>query len=289
MEQNLQAASSDQTPPEILRNLSKSASDTVREAVAANQHTPPGVLARLAKDNDVDTRVAAAGNEKTPKNALIKLANDPDQNVLESLAQNHAAPADALRRLAEYRGKNDEEYDESVRMLVAANPSTPSDVLAILASPDQPLDIRGFAAANHNADAQLLDGVASDPEPSIRIAVAHNLSAPPAVLARLLSDPVPYVREAAYKASLGINFKAAAEGESDPDKAKALLEAGTKLQDPEFRAEFEGRSGKTSGRGSGTLLSIGILGTAAFDAAAQLNSSDRNSPYDLPRLNLQHD
>jgi hypothetical protein len=280
-EENWRTALSYQTSPETLEALSWSLDERVREAVAENIRTPRDVLARLAKDEDDDVRVKVAANDLTPKSAQLALAYDKQQKVLLALAGNELAAPAALSVLANYRG-SEEQPDELVRLAVARNGSTPPDVLANLASKEQPLDVRASVAANHSADPSLLAQLSSDPEPQIRVAVAHNSSRPPEVLARLLTDPDPAVRSAAGQAYGRMELKSAASRESDAVKSRALAYAAFLLRGPDLTEPLKRRPGKSLSNESGTLMSIGILGAAALDALANMTGAAQKPPNRLP-------
>jgi hypothetical protein len=81
------------------------------------------------------------------------------------------------------------EFDEPhIRRIVAANPSTPEQVLARLAQDSLSL-VRRHVAENPHTTVDVLSRLASDSEPDVRLAVVENIGTPPEILARLACDP----------------------------------------------------------------------------------------------------
>ena len=56
-------ASNPNAPPEILTELAKHSSKTIRRCVASNPNTPPEILRALANDCNRDIRMAAVSND----------------------------------------------------------------------------------------------------------------------------------------------------------------------------------------------------------------------------------
>lgn len=96
-----------------------------------------------------------------------------------------------LRKLASSRC-------DKIRMRVAENASTPSDVLAVLAE-DHSADVRIAAATNRSTPLQAVQKVATDPDISIRHLIAQSINSPESVLNALREDENPWVRMEAEK------------------------------------------------------------------------------------------
>jgi hypothetical protein len=87
-----------------------------------------------------------------------------------------------------------------VRALVAANPSTPSDVLEKFFSDEK--IVRDGLSGNPNTPAKLLKILCDDNDKMVRMRLAENRSAPKEIITTLLSDNDPDVSKAA-QANLG--------------------------------------------------------------------------------------
>lgn len=147
-------ASNKGTPGNVLAALAQDNAKGVRIEIAGNEHTPPEALALLAQDNDKYVRANIAGNEHTPKETLAALAKDQEKYVRIKVAGNKNSPPDSLRLLHENYGSDvDDSYARySVNEVLAANPSTPSDVLiALLALPNPSGTMLSSLMGNENA------------------------------------------------------------------------------------------------------------------------------------------
>lgn len=85
-----------------------------------------------------------------------------------------------------------------VRLRVAENRNTPSDVLELLAG-DPCADVRIAVALNPGASPQVIRKLAKDEDPNVRYGIAEDPHAPYAVLEMLTDDPCPYVSVRARK------------------------------------------------------------------------------------------
>lgn len=94
------AASASFAPPGVLKQLSASEHEEVRQSVAWNSGTPASVLKELAGDDCPSVRRAVASNRNTPPAALKQLAGDGDESVLRSLAWNEKTPKSVLQEMA---------------------------------------------------------------------------------------------------------------------------------------------------------------------------------------------
>lgn len=94
------AASAHYAPPSVLKSLSQSDREDVRQSVAYNSATPASVLKQLAGDDCPSVRRAVASNRNTPPAALKQLAGDGDDSVLRSLSWNEKTPKSVLQEMA---------------------------------------------------------------------------------------------------------------------------------------------------------------------------------------------
>jgi len=98
----------------------------------------------------------------------------------------------ALSETVRAIGKEDEAY--GVRHGVAANPSTPAEVLAQLA---RDREVRWEVAQNPSPPAEVLSQLIEDEDRGVRSRVAHNPNAPVEALTSLTVDEDKWVRTAA--------------------------------------------------------------------------------------------
>lgn len=117
-------AESDRCPLECLAVLARDSEDLVRAAAAGNPRLPEDILLGLALDESSRVREAAISCDRLPPEWVQSLHHPPEERLLRARTQEDAQE---LRVLAE-------DSDERVRVAVARNASTPSDVLMKLAS-----------------------------------------------------------------------------------------------------------------------------------------------------------
>lgn len=88
------------TPVEILVNLSKSSDPDVRSNVAWNTNTPAETLIELSNDPDPDVRSGVARNKNTPVEIIVKLSKDSDPQVRADVAWGINTPDYILEQLS---------------------------------------------------------------------------------------------------------------------------------------------------------------------------------------------
>ena len=132
------AALSPLTGGDCLSVLAGDEAPLVRALVAAHAAVPAAVLLRLSGDDDVRVLCAVGGNVAAPGDVVADMVAR-DGGTHEAVAENRSAPLDVLRQLAASKVS-------TVRWNVAANPSTPPDVLAVLS--DDADVVRAAVAAN---------------------------------------------------------------------------------------------------------------------------------------------
>ncbi|GEM_PF-980319 len=96
---NYVKAGSHSCSPELLAELSRSASDQIRLRVAENPRTPLDILKLLACDKNADVRIAVGTNPSTPAHIRYGLVFDEDPNVRLGLAEDVNTPVDLLDKL----------------------------------------------------------------------------------------------------------------------------------------------------------------------------------------------
>lgn len=126
-------------PQELLDELSRHPSERVRGHVAVNPTTSVEVLDRLSRDPSVHVRAAAVRNSRFPVERLAEFGKD----LPDAVAAHVGAPPELLREI--YRRARPD--DRRVLYRLANNPRTPAAILAELATnPDS--SIRGAIARN---------------------------------------------------------------------------------------------------------------------------------------------
>lgn len=99
--------------------------------------------------------------------------------------------AEKLRVLAEH-------FCDKIRMRVAENPSTPTDVLRNLAH-DPNHDVRVAVVSNASCEDQVIERLARDNDIVVRHGLAQNIDTPKAILEELADDENGWVRGEALK------------------------------------------------------------------------------------------
>lgn len=101
-------------------------------------------------------------SESTPNRLerLIALSQSADITIRQRLAANRTTPAEVLARLSE-------DADEQIRLLVAKNPSSPHHVVAKLAR-DSAASVRLGLATDHHCPVEILSVLADDEDSAVR-------------------------------------------------------------------------------------------------------------------------
>lgn len=107
------------------------------------------------------------------------------------LAGNPKTAARTLRRLASVG-------DAKVRCRLAENVNTPADVLQMLCVDSHP-DVRAALVFNSAVNSDILRELCLDADVNVRLSMAERLELPEPVLALLLEDENPYVRDCAER------------------------------------------------------------------------------------------
>lgn len=127
-------------------------------------------------------RRRAARNAELPADIVTILADDPDLGVRVLLAQHHPAapPALLLRCYLEYHGCGRDRLREL--------PQFPTEGLARFADNLDPA-IRRLVALDPHANSELVDRLSTDPDATVRQAMASSPRLPAPRVAALLNDP----------------------------------------------------------------------------------------------------
>ena len=124
---------------------------------------------------------ARAEDEATPPEELAELAGHADPMVRANAGRNPHTPQDALRRLVAEAPpgpiRDREIASWMTRAAVAANPSVPSDLRAVLAG-DEEAYVRIAVAGNDSTTPDELVQLASDTDELVRMTVAANPNTP---------------------------------------------------------------------------------------------------------------
>jgi hypothetical protein len=147
------------------------------------------VLDRLARHPDVDVRERLAVAENVPFETMRALTLDLDLEVAQRASRNRTYLDDTLNRLAEDLGVD--VGDEAAADRSGVAPA----VLDRLANDDDPL-VRLHVAGSANAQAETLDRLANDDDPLVRLHVAGSANAQAETLDRLANDQDEDVRYA---------------------------------------------------------------------------------------------
>ena len=175
------------TPTEVVWALSRDASELVRREAARNQNAPLDLLEAQSRDTEVSVRMAVARHRSSTPDILAHLAADPSPHVRYLVAENPKAPVEALWKLAGDKEEANPAYPylrrprkiseclrQRVNSAVAANPSTPTDLLVHL-SRGESCSARYRVATNAATPQATLRELGNDPETSVRYAAQRTL------------------------------------------------------------------------------------------------------------------
>lgn len=81
---------------------------------------------------------------------------------------------------------------DRIRLRVAENPNTPTDVLELL-STDRNADVRVAVGTNPATPPHMRYAIAFDVDPNVRLGLAEDLNTPIELLDKLMEDENPYV------------------------------------------------------------------------------------------------
>ena len=164
-------ASNPITPVEILAQILAHPSYQVRVLIASHHNTDINSLNKLINDSHAEVRAAALANPKldaTLKKQLEKLENPnlSSLNLLELADSKHTA----------------------VRYKVALHPNVDGSILTKLAK--DKLIVRLAVAKNPKTPSEILTRFAEHPDKRLPLAVAQNIGAPKDLLIKLATQPI---------------------------------------------------------------------------------------------------
>ena len=176
--------------PEMLESLLASDCSFQRAIAAINLNTSPIQLRKLVGDSALVVRESVARNPKTSEDVYHKLISgfsNESALVLQSrLASDPLTSVARLKQLAQHP-------DAYVRMNVAANRSSPVDLLELLMK-DKTVSVRKSIIGNTNFPILLLREFVQDSNELVRINLAHKPDLPLDLIELLLQDPANEVR-----------------------------------------------------------------------------------------------
>ena len=177
-------------------------------ALCAGPFVEPARIKRLADSSDWLVRAAVARNRGTPGAVRKKLKADAVPLVRALAAAAPELTADVAadsepsysteRVLVEIRAKLKKKKGESVRCLVAASPQAPVQLLELLAKDKEPL-VRLAIAENPRVPLALrvafLEVLAKESDSEVCARVAENIDTPAEVLEELARSSEEYIRQ----------------------------------------------------------------------------------------------
>lgn len=187
-------------PAHVLDELAAHADPFVRRAVACNPSTSAETLKRLVVGAWYGVRVCLAGHRTAPLEVLWTLAAEADHWVVQALEHNPNAPPELVLeakrrsqvRSAEARERilaaRDRKPHPADRLRAAADPETSPEALRELARDASSASLRAGLAANPSTPADVLLGLAGDEDIGVRIRVAKNPNTPAEALVRMARD-----------------------------------------------------------------------------------------------------
>ncbi|MGD1918207.1 MAG: hypothetical protein ACFCAD_04580 [Pleurocapsa sp.] len=157
-EQIWRQAQNENTPPEILTELTTSKDKEIRRLVASNPNTPIEILEKLGEefpDAIVDY----------PVFDLLLLENPENKFVLISLARASTTSVEKLKELANYQ-------DQDIREAVVVNNKTPADIIDSIFEKD--ISIKEIVAKNPHASEALLCSLAKENDYGVLYAISQR-------------------------------------------------------------------------------------------------------------------
>jgi len=149
---------------ELLKRLSTSDDEQIRESIAENKKTSLELLAIMSKDDSEGVRARVAQNPNTSIEILKEMfVNDNEHTMVSHICGNPNMDEDFLYEMCQ----NGQGY------YVSMNPNIPLKCIELL-SVDNDKSIRYKVAKNSKTPQKILEKLSKDKEPYVRIAVASN-------------------------------------------------------------------------------------------------------------------
>ena len=178
------------TLPDVLDRLADDPEREVVAAVVANPTTAPSTLVRLF-DRDRKLHMALATHHPLAEGLIDRLASHPEWRIRRKLAGAAGGHPVSIVLAAD--------EDEAVRETLATRDAILPEVLDLLARDPKPGVRLAVARRRELGISRILPALADDRNARVRAAAARNPNAPVAVLEQLAADPKPTVATAAGK------------------------------------------------------------------------------------------
>ena len=161
-----------------------------QQLVVQNLKTPVEILEKLALNTDRQVQLAIAKNYNTPIQVLSVLAKSTlDTEILIAIIENTKTSLNSKKKLLEILSRD---RRLSVRQYVAKHPDTPEKILVSWAKQKCFKVLHSLIAKNISTPALILDKLARDADPYIRlcvrIAVAENPIVPSSILESIFNS-----------------------------------------------------------------------------------------------------
>jgi hypothetical protein len=230
-------ASNPDTPPEILKQLSKHNNDSIKEVVAKNPNTPPETLSKLSKyeagrkvggvmlistiayavaknpntpekdlirlSQNSNYAIAVASNPNTPLEMLTNFSNSKDFWILDGVVSNPNTPLEILIKIfkKEARKRN---INAGIYISFIRNPNVSLGLLKqiyalTIFNRDVLLKLHAHIAMNPNLDQNLFDLLSKSRSQTVRYQLAKNPNTPQKILSKLSKSKNTSVSNAALK------------------------------------------------------------------------------------------
>ena len=165
---------------------------TIPEAhqfIVQNSKAPVEILEELVTNTDRQVQLAIVKNYNTPIQVLSDLANNTlDTEILIAIVENHKTSLNIKKKILEILSLD---RRLSVRRYVAKHPNTPEKILMSWAKKSFRV-LHPLIVKNINTPILVLDKLARDADPdirlSVRIAVAENPTVPSSILENLFNS-----------------------------------------------------------------------------------------------------
>jgi hypothetical protein len=174
----------------LLESLATNRSLWIREKIGGSARVPLPILELLAKDSDWRVRDAVAGNPRTPAAVLANLSRDKHESVRGSAFGNSSITVNILEQLFSENSIDGNDLhglynlDEDVLIGLARNHKTPEFALKFLSNYGEGPDtsVRVAVAENSGASPAVLEGFMNASHKDVRLSLARN----PAVTVHIL-------------------------------------------------------------------------------------------------------
>ena len=174
-------ARSDNTPLEILDELTFQRDAEIFHTIAGNTNSTSAILEKLIQifPDDAELAFIVAKNKNASINLLKDLIRRKDEDVLQAISKNPVTPDALLRDILE--------ISPNIAASVADNENLSTNALTILSKDKRP-EVRQRVAVNPNTSKDTLILLSNDEDDTVRSFVAQNANTPESVLYHLAND-----------------------------------------------------------------------------------------------------